>query len=79
MGGTISSLSICLHAIYRDVTFFLPFTYKITNSLVRNFEYHIRVRKQGTDENRMLRQIFVSKEDEPGGYRKLHTQEIHDL
>jgi hypothetical protein len=67
MSGTISSLPIYLHAIYRDdVNLFLHTKLQIL--LVRNFDYHIRVRTQRMDENRVLRQIFISrKEDEPGG------------
>jgi hypothetical protein len=31
-------------------------------------------------ENRVLRRIFVSKRDEvPGGWRKLHNEELRDL
>ena len=67
MSGTISFLPICLHAIYRDnVNFFLHTKLQIL--LVRNFDYHIRVRTWWMDENRVLRKIFLSrKEDEPGG------------
>jgi hypothetical protein len=63
MSGTISSLHICLHAIYRALLT------KLQILLVSNFDYHIRVRTKRMDENRVLRRIFVSrKEDEPGGY-----------
>jgi hypothetical protein len=69
ISGTISSLHICLHAIYRDnITFFFNLT-KLQILLVRNFDCHIRVRTQRMDKNRVLRQISVSRKDEkPGGY-----------
>jgi hypothetical protein len=68
MSGTVSSLPICLHTIYRDdvLTFFSHTKLQIL--LVRNFDYHIRVRTRRMDENRVLRQILVSREeDEPQG------------
>jgi len=46
-------------------TFFLHT--KLQIPLVRNFGYHTNVKTQRMDENRVLRQIFVSrKEDEAG-------------
>jgi len=67
MSGTISSLpSAFMPYTGMMLTFFLHTKLQIL--LVRNFDYRIRVRTQRMDENRVLRQIFVSrKEDEPGG------------
>jgi hypothetical protein len=69
---TSGIISISAFMPYTETTllsFFYLLLTKLQILLVMNFDYHFRARTQRMDENRVLRQIFVSrKEDEPGGY-----------